>query len=110
MTTLNRQGVPFAEFDDVLMQEAAAQVRDLNKTWKLKVSTCAEEIDLFARYGIQQDRCIDDGMIENCGFAFKPHGDGCHLCRENCDHRECVVSDCDHVEVFAEEIMSVSIT
>jgi hypothetical protein len=60
---MTRAGIPFAEFDDAMMHEAAAYVRDMNRSWKLRVSTCAEEIDLFARYGIQQNRCIDDRLM-----------------------------------------------
>lgn len=59
---LQKDAVPYIEFDEVTMNELATGLMHLNKNWKFEVGTCAEKIDLN-KYGIVHNKCIDDDLI-----------------------------------------------
>jgi hypothetical protein len=44
------------------MAHLAQGLSELNQSWNLSVSTCAETADL-KRYGIEHNRCIDDALM-----------------------------------------------
>ena len=58
-------GNKFEEIDDDIKISTAKYLIDINKNWGLKLSTCAEIIDLE---GISHNKCIDPDLIrEICG-------------------------------------------
>jgi len=59
---LRRTGTEYREFSPALMTDIAGKIANLGRLWGIKVSTCAESIDLAA-LGIEHNRCIDDALI-----------------------------------------------
>lgn len=59
---LKRAGVTYREFDQEKMLETAQGIQLLNKSWKLKLATCSEGIDL-SECGFQKNRCIDGELM-----------------------------------------------
>lgn len=59
---LVRGGINYREFTSALMHELAARLQQCNQEWGLRISTCAEGIELD-RYGIEHSRCIDDRLM-----------------------------------------------
>jgi len=59
---LAREGVNYREFTPDLMVEVAQRLQFLNREWNLRISTCAEGIDLEL-HGIEHNRCIDDALM-----------------------------------------------
>jgi hypothetical protein len=59
---LAREHVNYRDFTPQLMLELAEGLSKRNREWGLKISTCAEGIDL-APYGIEHNRCIDDRLM-----------------------------------------------
>ena len=60
--SLNASGIPWKDFSKEDMEEIADGAATLGKNWGLKVSTCAESVDL-TKYGIGHNRCIDDDLM-----------------------------------------------
>ncbi len=58
----NVERINLREFDHKKMNEFAERIVELNKNWKLRLSTCSESIDL-GKYNIEHNRCIDDRLI-----------------------------------------------
>lgn len=61
-SNLNKEKVPYIEWTHKLMDEFAAKLSELNKTWCLEIGTCSEKIDLD-KYGIVHNKCIDDDLM-----------------------------------------------
>lgn len=59
---LNKQNIPYIEFDDEKKLEFAEKLYKLNKNLGLQLATCGEEFDLEI-YGIKHNKCIDDELI-----------------------------------------------
>jgi len=59
---LQKGEVNYEEFSKEKMIELAKGLQKINEIFKLKIGTCAEDIDLF-NYGIDKNRCIDDELI-----------------------------------------------
>lgn len=81
---LNAKKVNYREWNEADMREFASQLSRLNneRTWNLKLATCAEKIDL-SDYGIDHNKCVDDELIarmawqdsdlmEYLGFEIRP--------------------------------------
>jgi len=60
---LNRQAIPYREFDEPTMEDFASKLHRLNKNWNFTLATCAESIHL-EQYGIEHNRCIDGELIK----------------------------------------------
>ena len=62
---LKKENIKYKDFDTFQMKKFADKLQQLNKDWKLKIGTCAEEINL-KKFSIEHNKCIDDDlMIEN---------------------------------------------
>lgn len=61
-TNLKRGDIDYQEFKEKDMIELANGLQQLNKTWNLKISTCAEKISL-EQYGISHNKCVDDDLM-----------------------------------------------
>lgn len=59
---LLREKVRYIDFTPDLMMEIASRLQALNRSWGLKIATCAEGIDL-EKYEIKHNRCIDDELM-----------------------------------------------
>ena len=59
---LEKTGIRYREFDAGSMKKIAEGIQEMNKEWGLKISTCAEKVDLV-KYSIEPNRCIDDGLM-----------------------------------------------
>ncbi len=62
VNNLNRTNSTYREFTQVEMMELARQMQILNIKWKIKIATCAEEINLN-NFGIVKNKCVDDKLI-----------------------------------------------
>ncbi|MDD4872317.1 MAG: DUF1848 domain-containing protein [Kiritimatiellae bacterium] len=61
-TNLARQHIDYHDFTPELMLEVVRRLQFMNLKWGLKISTCAEGIDL-GTCGIEHNRCIDDRLM-----------------------------------------------
>lgn len=59
---LDKEQVPYIEWTEVLMDEFARKISEINKDWNLELGTCSEKIDL-EKYNIVHNRCIDDDLL-----------------------------------------------
>jgi hypothetical protein len=59
---LRREHVNYREFTPDLMIELAEKIAQRNREWGLRITTCAEGVDL-APVGIEHNRCIDDDLM-----------------------------------------------
>lgn len=59
---LNKENVPYIEWNEELMEEFANKLYELNKSWNLQLGTCSEKIDL-EKYNIVHNKCIDDDLM-----------------------------------------------
>ncbi len=59
---LCKNSICYHEFNERLMNEFAAGLQQLNKTWNFEIGTCAEKIELN-NYEIIHNKCIDDELI-----------------------------------------------
>ena len=62
---LGRGGIKAREFLPGEMEEIAARIGELAKSWGIKAGTCGEIKDL-ERFAIEHNRCIDDRLIVKC--------------------------------------------
>lgn len=67
---LNKNHVPYIEWDAGSMDKIAAGISELNKKWNFHVATCAESIDL-EKYNIHHAHCIDDELIAQLSYPNK---------------------------------------
>lgn len=63
-SNLERNGIPYHEWDEILMDEFAQKLSTMNKErgWNYTLATCGEKIDID-KYGIEHNRCIDGDLI-----------------------------------------------
>ena len=61
-SNLNKEQVSYVEWTETLMDEFAAKLYELNKSWNLQLGTCSEKIDL-EKYNIAHNKCIDDDLM-----------------------------------------------
>jgi DNA repair photolyase len=61
-TNLQKSQINYREFDDKTMNEYAAGLQQLNKSWGFEIGTCAEKIQL-ENYGIVHNKCVDDDLM-----------------------------------------------
>ena len=59
---LRKNAINYQEFNEGRMNEFAAGLQQLNKTWKFEIGTCAEKIPL-EKYGIIHNKCVDDDLM-----------------------------------------------
>lgn len=61
---LTAHGIRYEEWTEAKMREFASRLSQLNREcgWNLRLSTCAEKIDL-SEFGIEHSRCVDDERI-----------------------------------------------
>jgi DNA repair photolyase len=59
---LIKNSINYQEFNEGYMNEFAAGLQQLNKSWKFEIGTCAEKIPL-ENYGIIHNKCVDDDLI-----------------------------------------------
>lgn len=63
-SNLETNGIPYHEWDEILMEKFARQLSAMNKErgWNYTLATCGEKIDID-KYGIEHNRCIDGDLI-----------------------------------------------
>lgn len=63
-SNLERNGIPYHEWNEILMEEFARKLSVMNKErdWNYTLATCGEKIDID-KYGIEHNRCIDGDLI-----------------------------------------------
>lgn len=59
---LRKNSIKYHEFDIRLMNEFAAGLQQLNKSWNFEIATCAEDIPL-ENYRIKHNKCVDDDLM-----------------------------------------------
>ena len=59
---LDKNNVHYSEWSEPQMTEFAESLQRLNGKWGFQLATCGEKIDI-GRYGIQHNRCVDDGLM-----------------------------------------------
>ena len=59
---LKKAGIPYREWTLELMNDFAARLADLNKSWGYELATCGEKIDID-QYGIKHNKCVDDDLM-----------------------------------------------
>lgn len=61
---LEKNNIPYREWDEATMNEFAARLSAMNKErgWNYTLATCSEKIDI-ERYGIVHNRCVDDDLM-----------------------------------------------
>ncbi len=65
-------GIDYLEFTSSLMSELAKGIAELNSSWRLKLATCAEWIELNS-LGIEHNHCIDVELLNRlAGQAKSP--------------------------------------
>lgn len=60
---LKNFGINAREFDKESIKAIAEGIQKMNEKWNLKISTCAEKVDL-EKYGIEHNKCIDDNLMK----------------------------------------------
>lgn len=70
---LTAHGIQYKEWTEAKMREFASRLSQLNKEcgWNLRLSTCAEKIDL-SEFGIEHSRCVDDERIARIAHSDEP--------------------------------------
>lgn len=66
-TNLEKNNVPYIEWDETTMLEFASKLSELNKKWNYKLATCGEKIDI-SQFGIEHNHCVDDKLIVRLGY------------------------------------------
>lgn len=63
-SNLERNGIPYHEWDESQMEEFAKKLSVMNKErgWNYTLATCGEKIDI-KKYGMEHNRCIDGDLI-----------------------------------------------
>ena len=66
-TNLEKNNVPYREWDENTMLEFASKLSELNKKWNYELATCGEKIDI-SQFGIEHNHCVDDKLIVRLGY------------------------------------------
>jgi len=61
-SNLEKNKINYREWDITQMDEFAKDLSELNKKWNYQLATCGEKIDID-KYGIHQNRCVDDDLM-----------------------------------------------
>ena len=64
---LEKNNVPYREWDEAAMLEFASKLSELNKKWGYELATCGEKIDI-KQFGINHNHCVDDRLIVRFGY------------------------------------------
>ena len=67
-TNLEKNNVPYKDWDESTMLEFASKLSELNKKWNYELATCGEKIDI-ERFGIKHNHCVDDRLIVRLGYS-----------------------------------------
>ena len=67
---LKKSGINYRPFSEAAMNEIAEKLQRLNQNWHLTIATCAEAINL-EKYGIINNKCIDDDLMIKCFSSDK---------------------------------------
>ncbi len=66
-TNLEKNNIPYIEWDDTTMLEFASKLSELNMKWNYELATCGEKIDI-SQFGIKHNHCVDDRLIIRFGY------------------------------------------
>jgi hypothetical protein len=66
-TNLEKNNIPYIEWDETTMLEFASKLSELNKKWNYELATCGEKIDI-SQFGIEHNHCVDDRLIVRLGY------------------------------------------
>ena len=66
-SNLEKNNVPYIEWDETTMLEFASKLSELNKKWNYELATCGEKIDI-SQFGIEHNHCVDDRLIVRLGY------------------------------------------
>lgn len=66
-SNLEKNNVPYREWDENTMLEFASKLSELNKKWNYELATCGEKIDI-SQFGIEHNHCVDDKLIVRLGY------------------------------------------
>lgn len=66
-SNLEKNGIPYKEWDESSMLEFASKLSVLNKKWGYELATCGEKIDI-EKFGIEHNHCVDDRLIVRFGY------------------------------------------
>lgn len=69
-SNLEKNHINYREWDELQMEQFAAQLQTINKKWNYQLATCGEKIDI-EKYGIQHNRCIDDDLMIRFAYTDK---------------------------------------
>lgn len=61
-SNLVKNAISYRNFEDNDMLQFAQGVSELNKSWKYKLATCGEKIDI-EQFKIQHNKCVDDDLM-----------------------------------------------
>ena len=61
-SNLKKYGIKYKEFNEDGIKKIAEGIQRINNTWKLKICTCAETVDL-SEYNMHHNKCIDDELM-----------------------------------------------
>ena len=64
---LEKNNVPYREWDENSMIEFASKLAEVNKKWGYELATCGEKIDI-EQFGIKHNHCVDDKLIVRLGY------------------------------------------
>lgn len=66
-TNLEKNYIPYIEWDEPTMLMFASKLSELNKKWNYELATCGEKIDI-SQFGIKHNHCVDDRLIVRFGY------------------------------------------
>lgn len=66
-SNLEKNNVPYIEWNETTMLEFASKLSELNKKWNYELATCGEKIDI-SQFGIEHNHCVDDRLIVRLGY------------------------------------------
>lgn len=64
---LEKNNIPYKEWDEKTMIEFASKLAELNKKWGYELATCGEKINI-EQFGIKYNHCVDDKLIVRLGY------------------------------------------
>lgn len=93
---LEKNNVPYREWDETSMLEFASKIAELNKKWGYELATCGEKIDI-EQFGIKHNNCVDDKLIVRLGYKSKELMD--YLGAEIIEHNRAMFYEEDAIEL-----------
>lgn len=67
---LEKNNINYQEWDELMMNEFAYHLAELNKKWNYELATCGEKIDI-EKYGILHNHCVDDTLMIRIAYKDK---------------------------------------